>query len=158
MKVRELMCKHVATVQPQQTLDRAARLMQAQACGCVVVVDESSTLLGIVTDRDVCMAALRADKPLSKLAASSAMSTSVHTCRADQSLEEAEQLMAEHRVRRLPVVDAAGKMLGVLSLDDIAREAYRERSKLLPAVKAKSVGNTLGRINRPRPTISGRPG
>ena len=149
MKVSELMCKHVATVQPQQTLDRAARLMQAQACGCVVVVDEGSTLLGIVTDRDVCMAALRADRSLALVQAQYAMSANVYTCAPEDTIEEAERRMGQHQVRRLPVVDADGKVRGILSLDDIAREAAREEGLIMPRVASREVGRTLGQITRP---------
>ncbi len=149
MHVEDLMSRRVATVRPTEGLDRVARLMQELGCGCVAVTDEESNVVGIVTDRDACMACLRTDKALSRLEARAAMSRVVFTCAPSDTIAEAERSMAQHQVRRLPVVDAQGSLRGILSLDDIAKEAWREEGLIAPPVSADAVGRTLGQISRP---------
>ena len=149
MKVQELMTRDVATVQPHEGLDRAARSMHERDRGFVVVVDECSRVEGVLTDRDICMAALWSDRPLSSLRVARAMSSAVHSCRPDDSIAEAERRMGQHQVRRLPVVDREGCLQGVLSLDDVAREAVREQDLIAPPVSAAEAGKTLGQVSRP---------
>lgn len=150
MNVSNLMQRRVATVGPDERLDRVAHLLRDRECGSVVVVDERRRPLAMVTDRDVCLAALRHATALAEIPVSSAMSAKLFTCRSEQDLDDAERAMALHQVRRLPVVDAGGALVGLLALDDIAREASRERELLSPRVSCSSVGKTLGEITRPR--------
>lgn len=149
MKVQDLMTRRVATVGAQDSLARAVKLMQERDCGCIVVIDEASKVAGILTDRGVCLAALRTDKPLSRLKARDCMRTEVFTCAPNDGVAEAEQRMGQHQVRRLPVVDAKGRLRGILSLDDLAREACREEGLIAPPVSTKDVGRTLGEVGRP---------
>lgn len=149
MRVRELMTRSVATVRPTDRLHHAARLMRGRGCGCLAVVDDESKVVGVLTDRDVCMAALDAGRPLSEIDVRSAMSPRVFHCRVDETIAEAERVMGLHQVRRLPVLDADGSLQGILSLDDIALEARRSQDLIVPPVSAASVGKTLGEIDRP---------
>ena len=148
MKVRELMTPEIATVRPEDGLDQAARSMEERDCGCVVVVDEESRLAGILTDRDVCLAALHTERTLSRIRVADVMTVEVFTCGPEQSVAEAEHLMGRHQVRRLPVVDERGSLLGILSLDDIALEACLEEDLIVPPVSTRAVGRTLGQISR----------
>ena len=148
MKVKDLMNRDVVTVRLTDGLARAVESMQARECGCVPVIDEGSRVVGILTDRDVCLAALRTDRPLSRLGTEAAMSARVFTCKPGDTIAEAEHLMGLHQVRRLPVVDANGRLLGILSLDDIAKEACLEEGLIVPPVSAEAVGRTLGQISR----------
>ena len=77
------------------------------------------------------------------------MSAKAYSCRAHDSIGEAEQAMGLHQVRRLPAVDENGRLEGILSLDDIAREARSEQGLIAPPVSAEAVGRTLGQIDRP---------
>jgi len=113
-------------VHPADNLDHAAELMRDRDCGSVVVVDENNVAVGIVTDRDICMAALRYERPLLSLSVADAMTAEPFTCRGTDTVQEAEDTMSLHQVRRLPVVDDHKRLLGLLALDDIAREACRE--------------------------------
>ncbi len=149
MNVATLMEHRVATARPIDRLDHAATLMRDRDCGSVVIVDEGGRAIGIVTDRDVCLTALRTEQPLFILAVQAAMHGRLFTCRDDDPVAVAEETMALHQVRRLPVVDAAGRLVGMLSLDDIAREACREEGLLAPPVSCAAVGRTLGQITRP---------
>ena len=88
--------------------------------------------VGMLTDRDICMAALNSGCSLDELEVSSAMSSEVFYCNPDTSIEAAERTMGLHQVRRLPVIDEEGHAQGLLSLDDIAREALRLAAMKLP--------------------------
>lgn len=149
VRVRDLMTSTVATVRPADRLARAAERMRAHDCGCVAVVDEHAKVVGVLTDRDVCLAASSADLPLSRLTVEGAMTREVFTCGLDDSVAEAERRMGQHQVRRLPVVDEGGHLRGILSLDDLAKEACREEGLLVPPVSTGGVGRTLGQVSRP---------
>jgi CBS domain-containing protein len=125
MNVEKIMNRKVKACHPHDSLNDAARIMWDEPCGAVPVVDEQSRPIGFLTDRDVCMAAYTQGKPLAALQVEGAMARNVVSCSADDDLRSAAQVMRKHRVRRLPVVDRNGALLGLLSLDDLAREAAR---------------------------------
>ncbi len=150
MNVHMLMQKSVATVRSEERLHRVASLLRDRDCGSVVVVDGGRRPVGMLTDRDVCLAALRTEKPLAEIPVTKAMSERLFTCRPDASIEEAERTMSLHQVRRLPVLGEQGQLVGLIALDDIAREACREEDLLAPPVSCAAVGRTLGQIARPR--------
>ena len=123
MKVSELMTRDVATCLATDTLNRAAQIMWEHRCGSVPVLDGTERVVGMVTDRDVSMAAYTQGRRLDDIAIILAMSHPVRTCPASANAEEAEGLMVAHGVHRLVVVDADGHLMGVVSLDAIARQA-----------------------------------
>lgn len=149
MHAVDLMTRAVATVRPEDTLATAARRMQEQHCGCVVVVDAQDFPLGILTDRDVCLAALHTNQPLSQLQSHTHMHGPVHTVRDRDTLTHVEDVMSLHQVRRVPVVDAWSRLVGILSIDDLAREARRTEDLFAPAASPAAVGRTLAEICRP---------
>lgn len=122
MTIGDLMTKDVATCKTTDSLNRAAQLMWERRCGCVPVVDEGEQVVGMLTDRDVCMAAYTQGRRIDDIAVTTAMSRPVRTCSPSTTIEEAEDLMMAHGVRRLVVVDE-GRLQGLVSLDDIARSA-----------------------------------
>lgn len=150
MNVSEIMEQRVATVHPTDGIHVAATRMRDRDCGCVVVVDDEERAVGVLTDRDVCMAALRTDLPLSGLVVSDAMTAHPFYCYVDDTIDAVEDAMARHQVRRLPVVDDEGRLRGLVALDDVAREAARDADLFAPPVSCAGVGRTLGQIVRPR--------
>ncbi len=122
MKVSELMTTEVTTCPAADSLNRAAQIMWERRCGCVPVVDESERVVGMITDRDVSMAAYTQGRRLDDIAVSLVMSHPVWTCPASATAEEAVGLMMAHGVHRLVVVAADNRLMGVVSLDDIARQ------------------------------------
>jgi len=155
MKVEQLMSREVGTCHPDDTLNDAARVMWECDCGGVPVVaaDGTRRVVGMLTDRDVCMAAYFQGRGLGQIRVSETMSTCVHACRPGDALREAEALMRSAQVHRLPVVDEAGALLGILSLADLAGEAAREvaaQGAKRPRVRSAEVGETLAEICRPR--------
>ncbi|MGQ0613363.1 MAG: CBS domain-containing protein [Planctomycetaceae bacterium] len=150
MNVRELMSGDVARCAPDATMAEAARLLWDHDCGALpVVCCETGRVIGMVTDRDLCMAALIRGARLDELPVSVAMSRDVRTCHADDTADRAHAILREHQVRRLPVVDAEGCLVGILSLNDLARRAAKGRG---PAaiVRQREVAKTLAAVSAPR--------
>ena len=144
------MTRAVWTCSPSDALDGAARIMRDHDCGCTVVVDDRDRVQAVVTDRDICLCALRTLRPLQMLKVSDAMSSQIFTCKPEDSVADAEELMAQRRIRRLPVVDHRGCLVGIVSLDDLAREAARDKDLFARPVTAEEVGLTLATVTRPR--------
>ncbi|HZP42445.1 MAG TPA: CBS domain-containing protein [Candidatus Binatia bacterium] len=149
MKVEELMTRRVASCSASDTLNAAARIMWEHDCGCAPVVADGR-VVGMITDRDICMAAYTQDRPLSALPVSQAMSREVHSCRPDDPLAVAERTMRERQIRRLPVIDASGHLVGILSLNDVARAFAREGERAAGGARANEVASTLAAVCRPR--------
>jgi len=120
--VRTLMTTHVEVCGPEDSLARAAQLMWEADCGIVPVVDNSQ-LVGVVTDRDICMATYTQGRPPAEIRVGNVTAKRVYSCSADASVGEALSLMARQRVRRLPVTAKDGRLVGMLALADIARWA-----------------------------------
>lgn len=124
MRVEEVMTCAVWTCRPEDPLSRAAALMWDHDVGAVPVVGTilgaEQHLVGIVTDRDVCMAAYFTGQPIASVPVSHAMSKAVYAVDPRASLAAAEQLMREKQVRRLPVVDGY-RLVGMITLGDLAR-------------------------------------
>ena len=143
--VRTLMSRDVRSCKPGDSLNCAAQLMWEGDCGCVPVVDEDARVLGLITDRDICMASYTQGMPLAELPVEGSMSKQVHGCGPDESVGDALALMTEQRLRRLPVQDATGRLVGMLSLADVARWASTVRS---PAADA-ALADLLGELAKP---------
>jgi CBS domain-containing protein len=123
MHILEVMSHPVITCPVQAQLDQAARLMWEFDCGTIPVLDDDGRLAGIVTDRDICMAAYTQGKPLHEIPVTTAMARSVIAVYEHDSVEAVERLMQENQIRRLPVLDAEGHPTGIVSLNDLARLA-----------------------------------
>lgn len=121
-RVRDVMTQSVVSCSPEDTLNRAAQLMWESDCGALPIVDPGGKLLGMLTDRDICMSAYTRGKPLSELSVSAAMSTGVVSCRPGDTLRAVMDAMATHQIRRVPVLDD-GILVGIVSLADVARLA-----------------------------------
>jgi CBS domain-containing protein len=151
MRVEQLMTKQVKSCSPDDTLDRAAQLMWENDCGCIAVCAGNGVnrVKAVITDRDICMSALFERRPLRELRVADAMSKTLHVCRPGDLLTEAERIMREARIRRLPVVDAKGALVGIISLADLAREAQREQTLPKQDVTGNEIGVTLASICTP---------
>ena len=150
MRVRDLMSTEVHTCTRDQTLHAAARVMWEHDVGCVPIVDDRVQPIAMLTDRDICMAAYTRGQRVEEIPISSAMSAGVHTCHQDDLLLRAEQTMSDAQVRRLPVVNDEGTLVGILSLNDIVLARTRG---LLGKVKERLLGDvtrTLAAISRRR--------
>ena len=120
MRCAELMRRRLAILLPERTVLEAARMMREYGCGILPVVDAERRLLGVVTDRDIVVRACASGARLDSTPVSSIMSKDVVACELNEPLSVAEELMIQHRVQRLPVLEG-GKIVGILSLTDIAQ-------------------------------------
>lgn len=125
MKVEQMMNRAIKSCHPEDSLNRAAQLMWDNSCGAVAVVDAHSKPIGFLTDRDVCMAAYTSGKSLHELKVEGAMASRIVSCRIDDELTAAMNVMRDKHVRRLPAISRDGTLAGMLCLDDIAYEARR---------------------------------
>ncbi len=142
MNVEQCMTRNPKTCSEWDSLESAARIMWENDCGAVPVVDSSSRLVGIITDRDTCMAAYTQGAPLHAIRLSSAMAKQVFSCAPKDSVETVERTMAKHRVRRMPVVDSQRRVVGILSIGDLARIAVK-------GAERTAIGATLASISEP---------
>lgn len=149
MRVDELMTRPVATCTATDPLNRAAQIMWDQDCGCVPVIDENDRPIAMITDRDVCMAAYTRGKSLGDISVHEAMSRNVVACRADDSVSSAESMMRGQQIRRLPVVDDDGRIIGILSLNDIATHVHAKKPNVFSGrdeLGSEAIASTLSAI------------
>ncbi|MDQ3379637.1 MAG: CBS domain-containing protein [Actinomycetota bacterium] len=135
-KVREAMTARPRCVTPETTLKQVAEVMESEDIGAVPVVD-GEQLSGMITDRDIVIRAVAKGKNPDGMPVREIFSREVVTVGPDDDLSDALQLMASHQVRRLPVVDAENKLVGIVSQADVALEA-----------KEKQVGEMVEQISR----------
>jgi CBS domain-containing protein len=159
MKVSELMTRDVASVRADESAAAAARIMWDCDCGVAPVLDAEGRIVAMITDRDICMAAMTRDQPPSAIRVSEVMSKSLVHCRPDDTVASAERLMRSRQVRRLPVVDDDRRLIGLLSLADIVRAAeprtgQRERDRDLAP---DEIAATLAEICAPVVSTSAAP-
>ena len=146
MNVADVMSRTPQTVRTVDRLDAAARVLWESDCGFVPVVDQKGALVGVLTDRDLCMASYTQGKPLSDLPVRAVMVRDVSTCAPDDDLKDAMQVMAARQVHRLPVLDVHGALVGVLASNDLLQLA-----KVRPtAVPTRLLVDTLAAIAAPR--------
>lgn len=145
MRVENLMTRPVFVCGPNDFLSAAARLMWDHNVGSVVVQD-GDRIVGMLTDRDVCMGAYTTGMPLWAIRVRNSMTPDPVTLREDASIAIAERVMREFGVRRLPIVDKAGRLVGLLSVDDLAREAKREWGHEEIAVTGDEVAETIASV------------
>lgn len=149
MRIRDLMSTHVTTCAPDDTLNRAAQIMWEHDHGCLPVVDAEARVVGMITDRDVCMAAFTQGKALHECRVTDAMSRTVYSCSASDRLANVEELMQDRQIRRVPVLGEWGQLVGILTLADLAR--FVQSKALRKALSATGVVKTLAFVTEPRP-------
>ena len=144
-RIESVMRRPVITCRPEDSLHTAAGLMWDHDCGALPVVDENDKVIAMITDRDICMAAYTQGLPLSGMQVRSAMSNELHACHPDDAVAEAERCMGEKQVRRLPIVDLEGRVQGILTINDLARETARGSDRAA-AQQPQEVLRTLRKV------------
>lgn len=119
MKIRELMTKDVKTLKTEHTLQEAAQMMADLDVGIVPVANQGDHLQGVITDRDIVVRAVAKGMDINTTKINDFMSPAVVTVTGDQTAQEAAKLMAQHQVRRLPVVED-GRLIGIIAIGDLA--------------------------------------
>jgi CBS domain-containing protein len=125
MIVEDLMTREVESCRPEASLAEAAAVMWRRDCGAVPVVGGDGGVDGIITDRDICMALATRRAYASDVRVEEVMSREVVTCAPEDDAEEALEVLSERQLRRLPVVDGKGRLVGILSLADVLRRTRK---------------------------------
>jgi CBS-domain-containing membrane protein len=140
----------VRCARPGDDLNRAAEIMWNTDCGAVPVVDAEERVVGMITDRDVCMAAFTKGLPLGAIRVEDVMTKEVRTCSLLHDVATALDLMQRHQLRRLPIVDEQRKLRGIVSLNDLAREADHHKGRSSRGVGPWEIAATLASVSKPR--------
>lgn len=147
MNVQDIMTTDIATCGPETNLELIANMMWNKNCGSIPVLNQSGQPLGVVTDRDIAMGCALNHKPLWELAAQDLLGgREVHCCRATDSIKNSLQQMSQNHIRRLPVVDDNGCLVGMLSLGDIVAYAESEMPGKIPEISFGETINTLKQV------------
>ena len=120
-RIREIMTSNPSTVEPDKTVVDAARIMKQEDAGVVPVI-ENGRLTGMVTDRDIAIRVVAEGKDPQSTTVQEVASKNLVTLDPEQELDEALRLMAQHQVRRLPVVEEDGRLVGIVAQADVARK------------------------------------
>jgi CBS domain-containing protein len=124
MKAQDIMAKNPTSVNPDTSVQEAAKLMQREDVGVLPVVESGSgRLVGVVTDRDIAIRVVAEGQDATQSRVQDAMSSNVKTCKPDDDVDDIMDVMAREQVRRVPIVNDRGELLGVVSQADIVREA-----------------------------------
>ena len=123
MKVKQIMTENVVSVGQRETVTHAARLMKRGNLGALPVCDDDGRLRGIVTDRDIVTRCVAGDDDPADTPVREIMSRGITTCRADDDADDVLRVMSAGQIRRIPVTDG-GRVVGMLSLGDLARSEY----------------------------------
>jgi CBS domain-containing protein len=142
MKVKHVMTRDPVCCLPSDTAHKAASIMREQDAGIVPVIEneQSQTVVGVVTDRDLCMNVVAEGRDPRTTAVEACMTTAVVACSPNDSVEKATGLMRENQIRRVPVVDEQRKIQGIVSLADVVERAE---------VKATETHETLKTVSAP---------
>ena len=135
MKVRELMSRYVVCISPDEMASVAARMLSRYNIGAMPVCEDDGRLHGLITDRDIVLRCVAAEKEPAKTPVREIMTSRIVSVEPDEDAEKAAELMALEQVRRLPVAEQ-GRIVGVLSLGDLSvnRSLRMEASECLSEI------------------------
>jgi CBS domain-containing protein len=147
MRVKHIMTKDPTSCVASDTAQKAASIMRDEDAGIVPVIEneQSQKVIGVVTDRDLCMNVVAEGRDPRTVRAEECMTTAVVTCSPNDSVEKATELMKENQIRRVPVVDEGRKLLGIVSMADLVARAE---------LKTGHTHETLKTVSTPTPEPS----
>lgn len=139
MQVKEIMTPHAVCCSPDTLLPNVARLMCDQDCGAIPVLDGQQRPVGILTDRDIACRAVASGRNVVEMEAREVMSQPVRTVSPDATVEQACEILEQNQLRRVLVVDGAGRCCGIVAQADIARYApKRDAAEVVRKVSQSS--------------------
>ena len=113
----------MTSVHPSTSVERAARLMDECDCGALPVIGDNGVLVGVITDRDIAIRIVARGRDARNAIVADCMTERVFACYANESVPECMRQMARHQVRRMPIVDDRGRLVGIVAQGDLARHA-----------------------------------
>lgn len=132
MTVRDVAEFEVKACSPDSDLASAAKMMWDGDCGAIPVVTTDRRVVGILTDRDICIAAATRAAAPPNIQVKDVMSKEVASCTADDDVKTAMRVMKDRRIRRIPVLDSQGRLAGILSINDLAMRADCRSGAAIP--------------------------
>jgi CBS-domain-containing membrane protein len=129
MKVREVMTPDAKAIWLTESLADAAKEMWENDCGVLPIIKDGRKVVGMITDRDICMASAMRDRNPSAISVEEVMNATVYAAEAEEDVEQALQTMREHKIRRLPVLNLQGELQGIVSMNDIVLNAKAQNGK-----------------------------
>ena len=123
MKVKEIMTPNAKAIWLTESLADAAQLMWENDCGVLPIIKDGRKVIGMITDRDICMAVAMRDRNPSSVSVEEVMTGQVYSVNPEDEVDQALEAMQEHKIRRLPVVNAEGELEGILSMNDVVLNA-----------------------------------
>lgn len=152
MKVKEVMTPDAKAIWITESLADAAKEMWENDCGVLPIIKDSK-VVGMITDRDICMATAMRDRNPSGISVEEVMNATVYAAEAEEDVEQALQTMREHKIRRLPVLNLEGELQGIVSMNDIVLKA-KERNGKKPQIAYADVVKTYQAIcEHPLPMV-----
>lgn len=154
MKVKEVMTPDARAIWLTESLADAAKQMWENDCGVLPIIKDGRKVVGMITDRDICMAAAMRERSLSHISVEEIMNKTVFAAEADEDIERALQTMREHKIRRLPVLNPEGELEGIVSMNDIVLHAKTRNGKKPPIDYADVVKTYQAICSHPVPMVA----
>jgi CBS domain-containing protein len=147
MRVQEVMTREVKSCKPETNLAEAATFLWDADCGLLPVIDEAGKVIGVISDRDICMAVATKGRLASEITVQEVFNDRpIYHCLLDDELSGALRVMQQHQVRRLPIIDQAGTLQGILSINDVILAASNRGRNRQQGVSLEEAISTLQAI------------
>ena len=130
MKIKECMCKEIISVKPETNVQEVVKLMAQNQIGSIPVCNGQNNICGIVTDRDILLRCIACQKDVKNTPVSEIMTTNVCSCKENDDITNAETVMGQNQIRRIPVCNNQNQLVGIVTLGDLVqndREIGREQ-------------------------------
>jgi CBS domain-containing protein len=147
MKVKDVMKTDVGFCSAEDSLMKAADVMRGRDCGAIPIVDENKRVVGILTDRDLCLAVVARNRKASDVKTGELINGKLVVCAAEDKLEDALRKMRKYQIKRLVAVNNDGELVGILSLGDVLLSIGKDKDL------KKEVYSTLKAIYKPKPIL-----
>lgn len=154
MKVKDLMTGEVKSCRPETDLATAAKMMWDYDCGMLPVVDNENKVIGVITDRDICIAVATKNRLAANIAVGEVISGNVYSGAPGDDVHAALKTMRHNKIHRLPVVNEQGEIAGILSLNDVVLRAEEEKGRRHPELNYEDAMSTIKAICEHRPAHS----
>jgi CBS domain-containing protein len=151
MKVQDVMTSEVNSCRPEANLAEAAVMMLDYDCGALPVVNNENKVIGMITDRDIAIAAATKARLASEIPVGEVISRKVFFATLDEDIYTALKTMRHEKIRRLPIVNRDGVLQGILSLNDIALRAEEEEGRRHPELTYEAAMSAVKAICEHRP-------
>ncbi len=143
MNVRALMKSDVKSAETGASVAQVVAIMEMNGCGAVPIVDTENRVVGMITDRDICLALGPRRLPAAGIAVTDVMSRRVYVCSPDEDVVDALETMKNKKVRRLPVIDDDAQLVGILSMDDVVLHAESGKAERVEEKAELGYGRTM---------------